>query len=114
MEKRKTFSEVNIVTTNNMQLTTEKILEKTFKKQVRGYNEVEVDEFLDMVIQDYEAFTQEIEQLKQENDRLKRSQGQQANRQQATGPTQVNYDVLKRLSNLEKKVFGQKRNEMEG
>src|SRR5699024_5808136 len=103
-----------MTTTNNIQLTMESILEKDFKKQVRGYNEVEVDELLDIVIKEYEAFTTAIERSKKENDRSKKGQGQQATRQHATGPTQVNYDVLKRLSNLEKEVFGQKRNEMEG
>src|SRR5699024_6235280 len=103
-----------MTTTNNIQLTMESILEKDFIKQERGYNEVEVDEILYIVIKDYEAFTNEIERLKKENDRLKKGQGQQATRQHETGPTQVNYDVLKRLSKLEKEVFGQKRNEMEG
>src|SRR5699024_9458894 len=82
-------------TRQNIQITTESILEKDFKKQVRGYNEVEGDQFIDIVIKDYEAFTNEIERLKKEHDRLKKGQGQQATRQHATGPTQVNYDVLK-------------------
>src|SRR5699024_800536 len=103
-----------MTTTNNIQLTMESILEKDFKKQVRGYNEVEVDEFLDIVIKDYEAFTNEIERLKKENERLKKGQRQQATRQHAKRQNQVNYDVLKRLSNLEKEVFGKKRNEIEG
>ena len=104
------------MTTNHTQLTVDDILEKEFKKQVRGYNEADVDEFLDIIIKDYEIFTKEIERLKQENERFKRNQDPQQtkSRSNTTGITQVNYDVLKRLSNLEKAVFGQKRDELEG
>lgn len=100
---------------NRIQLTANDILEKDFKKQVRGYNEADVDEFLDIIIKDYETFAKEIERLKQENERFKRSAEQQPRSRMTTNSTpQVNYDVLKRLSNLEKAVFGQKRSELEG
>ena len=39
---------------------------------MRGYQQEEVDKFLDMIIKDYEAFHKEFEQLKQQNARLKR------------------------------------------
>src|SRR5699024_11756472 len=70
---------------------------------MRGYNEAEVDEFLDMIIKDYEAFTQEIKRLKQENNRYKKNMEQPSTRA-SQNSHQVNYDVLKRLSNLEKEV----------
>ena len=35
------------------------ILQKEFKTKVRGYDSIEVDEFLDNVIKDYEAYNQE-------------------------------------------------------
>lgn len=90
-----------------VQLSGKDILEKDFKTAMRGYNQEEVDEFLDIVIQDYEAFGQEIDRLKQEIARLKKStEGQARTRSTNTVPHQVNYDVLKRLSNLEKAVFG--------
>src|SRR5690625_4440350 len=101
------------MTINRVKLTETDILEKEFKKSMRGYNEEDVDEFLDVIIQDYEAFQQEIEKLRQENSRFKKSAQQPANRQ-APASTQVNYDVLKRLSNLEKAVFGTRINEKEG
>lgn len=95
---------------NRVQLTETDILEKEFKKSMRGYNEEDVDEFLDIVIKDYDALTQEINRLQQEINRFRKSTEQSntnhMNRQPA--PTQVNYDVLKRLSNLEKAVFGTK------
>lgn len=91
---------------NRIQLSGKDILEKDFKTAMRGYNQAEVDEFLDIIIQDYEAYQQEIEKLKLENDRLKKSNEARA---RAIQPNQqANYDVLKRLSNLEKEVFGKK------
>lgn len=46
------------------------ILDKKFKNKVRGYDPDEVDEFLDGIIRDYEAFTNEIDRLKEENAKL--------------------------------------------
>ena len=60
------------------------ILDKKFKNKVRGYDPDEVDEFLDGIIRDYEAFTNQ------------------------TNAAATNYDILKRLSNLERHVFGSK------
>ncbi|MCM3738899.1 cell division regulator GpsB [Oceanobacillus luteolus] len=92
------------------QLNAKDIYEKDFKTEFRGYSQKEVDEFLDVIIQDYDAFQQEIQRLKQENERLKRtSEDHQHTRiRPPQQNTQVNYDVLKRLSNLEKAVFGKK------
>ncbi len=47
-------------------------MEKEFKTGMRGYQQEEVDKFLDMIIKDYEAFHKEFDQLKQQNVRLKR------------------------------------------
>lgn len=92
------------------QLTPKDILEKEFKTSLKGYNQDEVDKFLDVVIKDYEYFQKKIDALEVENARLKRESqkfSEQQNRQGATvGNT--NYDILKRLSNLEKHVFGNK------
>ncbi|GAB3802531.1 cell division regulator GpsB [Virgibacillus kimchii] len=98
------------MSSNIGQLTGKDILEKDFKTTMRGYNQEEVDEFLDIIIKDYDTFRQEIERLQQENMRLKKSSHEQTRtRQTPSQPApQVNYDVLKRLSNLEKAVFGKK------
>jgi DivIVA domain-containing protein len=94
---------------SRIQLSGKDILEKDFKTTMRGYNQEEVDEFLDVVIQDYDVFKQEMERLQLENDRLKKATTEQTPRTRAPQQnTQVNYDVLKRLSNLEKAVFGKK------
>lgn len=90
-------------------LTPEDILEKEFKSGLRGYNQDDVDQFLDEVIQDYNTFMQTIETLKAENRRLK-GELEDAPRRQVAAPSTgtTNFDILKRLSNLEKHVFGSK------
>lgn len=94
---------------DRVQLSGKDILEKNFKTAMRGYNQEEVDEFLDTIIQDYETYQQEIERLKQENEKLKKQkQSDQTRTRAATSNHQVNYDILKRVSNLEKAVFGNK------
>lgn len=94
---------------NRVQLSGKDILEKDFKTAMRGYNQEEVDEFLDVIIQDYDLFKQEVERLQAENEKLKKTTVEQQPRTRTPQPnTQVNYDVLKRLSNLEKAVFGKK------
>lgn len=95
---------------NNSQLNAKDILDKAFKTSMRGYNQEEVDEFLDIIIQDYEMFNQQIEQLKKENQNLK-SSNDHSRKRTPTSNHQVNYDILKRVSNLEKEVFGKKYSE---
>lgn len=105
---------------DKIKLTAKDILEKEFKTGMRGYQQEEVDKFLDIIIKDYEAFHKEFEQLKQQNARLKRELEEQklAVTQVPQQPVQTpvaqpvynntNTDILKRLSNLEKAVFGSK------
>jgi DivIVA domain-containing protein len=90
-------------------LTPEVILEKEFKTGIRGYNQDDVDQFLDDVIQDYNTFMQTIETLQAENRRLI-GELEDAPRRQVSPPSTgtTNFDILKRLSNLEKHVFGSK------
>ena len=54
-----------------IKLDSKTILEKEFKTGLRGYNQEEVDLFLDDVIQDYEAFKKTIAELRNENARIK-------------------------------------------
>ncbi|CAM4101256.1 cell division protein GpsB [Bacillus manliponensis] len=106
---------------DKIKLTAKDILEKEFKIGMRGYQQEEVDKFLDTIIKDYEAFHKEIEQLQQQNARLKQEVEQQkavATQNQVVQPVatpapqpmynNTNTDILKRLSNLEKAVFGSK------
>lgn len=122
-----------------LQLNAQKIYEKDFKTGLRGYNPDEVDNFLDMIIDDYRKFEAivnerrdvipntevpklraELLTLQQENRRLQqelttvkqelqraKSEQVQPRRTQPTMPTgATNFDILQRLSNLEKHVFG--------
>ncbi|GAF14066.1 cell division protein GpsB [Bacillus sp. JCM 19046] len=96
-----------------IKLTAKEILDKDFKSSMRGYNQDEVDKFLDSVIQDYEGFQRKVEQLEKENEELRQELKKQSDRPQRSQVSQpsagsTNYDILQRLSNLEKKVFGNK------
>lgn len=97
-------------------LTPQDILEKDFKIDTRGYRLKEVDQFLDEIIGDYENFyviiknlekekeeyLKEIMNLKQELRNVKMSIDIAK-----TGDKEVtNVDILRRVSNLEKIVYG--------
>lgn len=90
-----------------IQFTTSDILEKQFKTTMRGYSQEEVDAFLDEIIKDYEQFDKRIQELERENRDL-RTQVEDAPRSAPAPQTSTNFDILKRLSNLEKHVFGAK------
>lgn len=95
---------------DKIKLTAKDILEKEFKTAVRGYKQEEVDKFLDLIIKDYETLHQEIESLQQENLRLKKQAEEPSRRSssQTSAAGTTNFDILMRLSNLEKHVFGNK------
>ncbi|MED3563616.1 cell division regulator GpsB [Bacillus xiapuensis] len=94
---------------DKIKLTAKDILEKEFKTAVRGYKQEDVDKFLDLIIKDYEIFHQEIDDLQQENLRLRKQLEETSRRQPISQPAgTTNFDILKRLSNLEKHVFGNK------
>lgn len=89
-------------------LTAKDILEKEFKTAMRGYKPEDVDKFLDLIIKDYETLNQEIEELHQENLKLKKQLEDASRRPAVQTAGTTNFDILKRLSNLEKHVFGSK------
>ncbi|WP_010284036.1 cell division regulator GpsB [Bacillus timonensis] len=93
---------------DKIKLNATQILEKEFKTGMKGYKQEEVDKFLDVIIKDYEMFYQEIEELQQENLRLKRQLEDSYKKQPQAQTGTTNFDILKRLSNLEKHVFGSK------
>ena len=96
----------------DIKLTPDYILEKEFKKSMKGYNVDEVDQFLDIIREDYDAFTTKIAALEEENERLKQEMSNTSRKSSTppppTGASNTNFDILKRLSNLEKHVFGSK------
>ena len=100
-------------------LTPQDILEKEFKVDARGYRPQEVDKFLDMIIRDYAEYNStikriekekkdlqdDISKLKQEIRYLKEQLEMKSSLENNTR-TLTNVDLLKRISQLEKVVFG--------
>lgn len=68
-------------------LDSKKIVNKAFSVSVKGYRAIEVDEFLDMVADDYEKFESELDKLQKCNEAL----------------VKKNEDYFKRISDLETK-----------
>lgn len=98
-------------------LTPQEILDKEFKIDARGYRPQEVDKYLDMVIRDYTEFIniikrneKEMKDLREDNAKLKaeiRSLREElATASSNEGSSVNNVDLLKRISQLEKVVFG--------
>ena len=101
----------------NLVYSPKDILQQEFKTKMRGYDPIEVDEFLDNIIKDYETYSKKLLALQEENDKLSakvaqlsKTQGAAQTRvQQVETPKSAavtNFDILKRLSNLEREVFG--------
>lgn len=99
---------------DKLYLTPEEILEKEFKIDARGYRMQEVDKFLDMVIRDYTEFLRAIKKLEKDNlDLIEDNKKLQLEYRKLKDAMSVkgddsasNVDVLRRLSNLEKIVYG--------
>ena len=99
-------------------LTPQEILDKEFKIDARGYRPQEVDKYLDMIIRDYTEFIniikrneKEIRDLTEDNAKLKaeiRSLREElvASESSNNGNGTSNVDLLRRISQLEKVVFG--------
>ena len=99
-------------------LTTKDILEKEFKLDARGYRPQEVDKFLDLIMKDYNEYQNiikklavEIKNLESENQSLQaeirdlKSKLDIAASNSSKGVT--NLDIIKRISELEKIVYGE-------
>lgn len=56
---------------NDVQLTPNEILKKQFRSKMKGYDQEEVDSYLDKIISDYEVFAQIIEGLQKQISQLK-------------------------------------------
>lgn|SRR5574344_230392 len=100
-----------------VELTDNDIYNKQFKVDARGYNPKEVDRFLDIIIKDYGSYNAMIGELQddkkeliEENMRLKQDirslQLKMDALKDLSGNDSSNVDVLRRLSNLEKIIYG--------
>lgn len=109
-----------------VQLTPKKILDKEFKIDFKGYNATEVDYFLDTVLEDYENFAKivqranaQLELLENENEKLKAEIAKiskekeicEENVHSLEEQLSPQVDLIKRISLLEKAVFGTKTQE---
>ncbi len=92
----------------DIKLDTKKILEKEFKTGMRGYNQEEVDLFLDDVIQDYQSFKKKITEIENENIQMREQLIESKNRTATPNTGATNFDIIKRITNLENHVFGEK------
>ena len=104
---------------NLINLTPEEILNKEFRIDTRGYRLKEVDQFLDEIIADYQTFNKIILDLQKEKEEQKDvilnlkqeirdlKTTVEITRSASGNDTNVNnVDILKRLSQLEKTVYG--------
>lgn len=100
-------------------LTPQEILDKDFHIDAKGYRPQEVDKFLDMVIRDYTEFSNIIKKLQNDNRALASDNAklkaeyrklktivEGANDESGSSQPVNNIDLLKRISNLEKVVYG--------
>ena len=123
--KIKVSNEVEKMSDVSLQFTAKDIYEKDFvNTMARGYRREEVDVFLDDIIADYQKMADmnnEVVKLSEENHKLKKeleelrlrvatSRPQDnksfSSNNTTTNTSSNNVDILKRISNLEKAVFG--------
>ena len=111
---------MNILYSDRLYLTPEEIVEKDFKIDARGYRPQEVDNFLDMVIRDYTEYsniirklekdiknlTEDNIKLKQEIRRLNSELDSNSGNHDTRHRNANNVDLLKRIGQLEKVVYG--------
>lgn len=96
-------------------LTVEDVFEKQFNIDFKGYSSTEVDEFLDLVIADYQEYEKMIHSL---GERLQEYEKQvtslkakvvelegKSEMESSTETPLSNVDILKRLTRLENEVF---------
>ena len=101
---------------DKISLTMQDILEHEFKVDARGYRMQEVDQFLDVIIRDYNEYNNIIKNLKKENQMLtdeNTSLKQEVRNLKSSietvkgGEKEItNVDLLRRISQLEKIILG--------
>ena len=107
---------------NKITLMPQDILDKEFKIDTRGYRLKEVDQFLDIIIGDYEQFFNIINNLEKEKadllgeimalkQELRNSKLSVEVVKNADSSEINNIDVMRRLSQLEKMVYGMRSKE---
>ena len=100
---------------NKLNLDVHTLYEKEFNTDFKGYNPLEVDTFLDLIMQDYETYQELLSTLNQKVSELERTNASlRAKLIEAEGKARVfedggntnsNLDIIKRISRLEHEVF---------
>ena len=104
-----------------MNLTAQEIFEKEFHVDIKGYAPAEVDEFLDLIIEDYQVYDEKMEEsgqaLSRYEEKIKELQQEiytlQSENQNLNEKVSADYvngntdmiDLLKRIARLEQAVF---------
>ena len=102
---------------SQLMLTPQDILDKEFNVDTKGYRPQEVDKYLDVIINDYNEFMHlikklegEIDALRLENINLKDELRKLRQEKEAVNHTAerevTNVDLLRRISQIEKIVYG--------
>ncbi len=104
---------------NRIELSPKDILDKEFKIDTHGYRLKEVDEFLDVIMGDYEEFNSIIKEIEKEKEELQdhiialkqeirnlETNIEIAKSEVGEKREVTNIDIMKRLSQLEKIVYG--------
>lgn len=111
----------------NINLDIDTILNKDFNVEFKGYSPVEVDSFLDQVVQDYDTYQKTVADLNEQvkiyqnaTDRLKArvielenkiNMLEKNNAENDSSPAVNNLsqvDILRRIARLEQEVFNRK------
>ena len=103
---------------NEVVLNPETLYNWDFKIDARGYRPQEVDKVLDMVISDYKAYDRKIKTLEDRITMLNeeildlkhklRSANEREEILKSSDKEITNIDLLQRISNLEKIIYGKK------
>ena len=107
---------------NNLKLNVQDVLDKQFNVDLKGYSSREVDEFLDLVIMDYQEYDRIIAELSNHlreyesmisslKNKVIELEGERAVEAEKAEFTLDNVDILKRLTRLENEVFKKKHEE---
>lgn len=99
-----------------LNLTVQEILDKQFNVDFKGYSANEVDAFLDVVLEDYQIYEEnievlksEIESLKAEIDYLAKEKLELESKQRVIDLSNTtsysSVDLLKRVARLEEEVY---------
>ena len=103
--------------TKEMNLTAQEIFEKEFHVDIKGYAPAEVDEFLDLIIEDYQVYDELGQALSRYEEKIKELQQEiytlQSENQNLNEKVSADYvngntdmiDLLKRIARLEQAVF---------